>query len=216
MNQVKLRRKLSINIDLDDCLYDTEPEMCRILLAEYGYNAPKNCYLTRENTDGMLEHILANPTFMQSVPLREEYRNIAKYLNPLRNYWQRVAQVQFVTHRGYHEKGKEYTREALLRDGLQHVPVVYLDPAVHSDKMAWLLKHQPDFDHIIFDDRPCHNFEHGTQTAVDSVYVIDQVWNRDARYGVYPNRITSASGMATVISKRLHDHVAQYFGTRKK
>lgn len=216
MNNVHLRRLLSINIDLDDCIYDTEPEMCRILRSEYGYHAPQGCYLTPENTDGLLKEVLTNPTFMTSAPLRSEFAFVSTYLNRLRTHWSKVARIQFVTHRGYHPKGASLTQQALLRDRLQHVPVVYLDPAVHPDKMAWLLKHQPKHDHIIFDDRPCHNFEAGAPTAVDSVYVMDQVWNRDARYGVYPNRITSAAGFVTTIDRAIHNHVATYFGTVKK
>jgi hypothetical protein len=216
MNNVNLRRLLCINVDLDDCIYDTEPEMCRILLAEYGYNAPRDCYLTPENTDGLLKHLLDNPTFMASTPLRKEFENCSGYFNRLRVHWAKVARLQFVTHRGYHPDGKTQTMRALLRDRLQHIPVVYLDPKVHSDKMAWLQKHQPQYDHILFDDKPCHNFEAGTTVGADSVYVMDQPWNRDARYGGYPNRITCASGLMTVVDRAIHNHVATYFGKPKK
>lgn len=216
MNNVNLRRLLCVNIDLDDCIYDTEPEMCRILLAEYGYNAPRDCYLTPENTDGLLPEILTSASFMASTPLRKEFEKCEGYFNRMRTHWARVARFQFVTHRGYHEQGPELTRKALCRDKLQHMEIVYLDPKVHSDKMAWLLKNQPQYDHILFDDRPCHNFEHGTSEGADSVYVMDQPWNRDARYGGYPNRITCASGMVTVIDRAIHNHVAKYFGKPKK
>lgn len=212
MNNVTLRRRLAIGIDLDDSLYDTCAEMHRILREDYGYNAPRDCYLTTGNTDGLLEEILESPTFMVDAQLRKEFAFLVGTLNRLNRDWKRVVKIQFITHRGYHKDGPALTEQALRRDNLQHIDVIFLNPAEHSDKMAWLLEHQPQYDHILFDDRPCHNFEQGTQSAVDSVYVMDQPWNRGAQYRSYPNRITGAVGMAVVIDRAIHNHVAKYFG----
>ena len=147
--------------------------MLYLLKYIFNYDAPDDVYLSPDNTQGHLAHILDNPTFMRTTGF--DYHAVAA--------WKRL-QADFpnlkhglATHRGYHADGEGLTRALLDEHQFKFDSYHFIDPAVHGkDKMAYLrARHLPTDIIILADDNTFYDHDAYPNS---STVLIDKPWNK--------------------------------------
>lgn len=168
-------RNLNVFIywDFDDVLGNTHAQMLYLLKYIFGFVAPGDIYLTPENTDGRMAHILDNPTFMRTTGF--DYRVVAAW----KALQERFPGIKhgLATHRGYHADGEPLTLALLDEHCFKFDSYHFMNPAVvGKDKMAYLRSlHKPGDIVILVDDNTFYDhFKYENSYTV----LVDKPWNQ--------------------------------------
>lgn len=162
--------------DLDDTLFDTEHHLVNGINSRYNANYIWGNRLGREGVEGdRLREALDEAVFMKEAKFVPGWESFPQWLRFMEFAYPEVGHI-FVTHRGYHERGLEYTLENFKSHGLV-MEGVALDPEVHPDKEAWL-KEQTDLPFRLFDDRP--HWTNGNEGS-DNVILVSKPWNSELK-----------------------------------
>lgn len=187
---------LNIYFDLDDTLFDTISELRKYLLNNHGFVSPVDSFLTLENTNGLIQHVLDNPMFMKTV---NPYPEMVDLLNNIRNEYGNSVSINCCSHRGYHPLGVQYTLSLLLKHNLHFDDKVFLNPYKDPDKIKYLRSSVNTNNLMLIDDNP--KFDVSDETYDVDVYVIDKPWNNTLDFG--NNRVYSPDCIMDKINNRL-------------
>lgn len=161
--------------DVDDTMVDTEGEICRVVLEQFGFTCPPDVYLCPLTTGGHHAQVLREARFMVNPPLLPGTAELFKLLPALRANGFKIG---IITHRGYHEEGETHTNNMLNQYGVrdQFDDVIVIDFNKHPDKVAFLESYLDEGETFtLFDDRPRFDRNH---PLPDNVVVFDRTWNR--------------------------------------
>ncbi|QDB71363.1 haloacid dehalogenase superfamily protein [Serratia phage Moabite] len=166
--------KMFIVWDLDDTVFDTEHALVNWINKKYNANYVWGNRLGRKGVEGeRLMDALEDAFFMRDGVFCPGWEKFPEWLRFMEFAYPEVGHL-FVTHRGYHKRGMEYTLENFKKHGLV-MEGVALDPEVHPDKEAWL-KTQTNLPFLLFDDRPHWTNGNG---GSDNVILVNRPWNSE-------------------------------------
>lgn len=188
-------------LDLDDTVNFTRSIMVDLLFSEYNYRAPRDIYLTSDNTSGLLGKILDSGEFMKIPRLNDGFCGLfAKIVSTI------GVIPSICTHRGYHKRGKEFTYDFLDALGISNFlgEVILLDPGEYPNKLEFIQSKMnlKDGEFIIVDDKP--NF-FSNKPLCNNTILFDQYWNRDiSTYSKY-HRVTSLAQVIPFVDQLAKD-----------
>lgn len=179
-----MAKRKALVLDVDDTMFDTHRAL-RDILAAHGHTLlPAEGYISTHNCpEDLLDKVLSEARFMVE----------GKPLHGLESFLNEVADdvdLYLCTHRGYNPLGEEYTDQQLTSYGIaEFFPVerrLFIDPAIHKNKLDFLDTYFPDQPYLLVDDRPVFSAQDelgalsGKHRA--SIVVFSRLWN----IGHYP------------------------------
>lgn len=157
-----------IVVDLDDTAFATYPYFDQELKSR-GVDC-QGQYFTAHNGGPHFLEMLSDASFMLHVPLRPFVANTLDLLRA------RGHVVHVCTHRGYTDKGLQYTVKSLEKNNLQGLisRLHVIDPYKISDKLEYLNKAFGHNNFILVDDKPIFD---KAKPLPNNVLLQNQFWN---------------------------------------
>lgn len=159
--------------DGDDVLFDTSSQFYGIMQHKYGLRLEPGLFLTPANTNGCMAPELASAEFMRNTPIVPD---AVAALDCIQRHFP-VVKHNLATHRGYHENGQPFTDALLADHQIDMHNRLYIDPALHKDKMGLLRSIHPEGDVVILVDDNTY-YDHDKYENTYTV-LIDKPWNKD-------------------------------------
>lgn len=166
-----------INIDLDDTAIDTNPVMRKIMIENGAVLNENDHWITMSDHGAIGEKVIREAKFMRVAGPRPGWGALPVWIKSMQQRYPGVVRFQYLTHRGYHPLGEQYSKLALRRDGMDTIPLKCICPNKHPSKAQWLLKnHAHGVQHILVDDfnKLSQLPKHPKVLAI----VADQPWNQ--------------------------------------
>lgn len=163
--------------DLDDCVFDTHGFFRDELSSKFGIHIPEGEYISIGNGGEEFDSMLDSAKFMLELDIRPGVIEVLRMLQSLE------VPMGICTHRGYNEKGYDYTEQSLRSHKIRHffTDLHVINPLRVPDKVAYL--NQTIGEYRLLDDRPKYGAEN---SLPDNVILFTQKWNEhvDHKYRI--------------------------------
>ena len=170
-------KKTFFVFDLDDTKFESELAMVHWINETFSHNLVWKNRLSRTDPKEApyLKAVLEDGHFMEEAEWCEGFEVLPQLQKEMQTVFGPRLEFIFATHRGYHPRAAEFTRNQFDRLGIE-MDGVFLDPAEVPCKKTWLDKHLAGANYYLFDDNPHWN---GTDAReIENVFLMDKLWNQ--------------------------------------
>lgn len=166
-------RPLVVSFDLDDTLFNTSEYFKEALLKLGAHITGEEGFYTPENTQGKITPLLESADFMKDAQIYPELSELSSWMKWMRQLY---PLIQFVvcSHRGFHERGKEYSQIQLKNHDLEFDFEFYICHLKEPCKLDFLNVMFSQTVYLHVDDRPSHT---ATELS-ENIIIVDKPWNQ--------------------------------------
>lgn len=144
---------VEVNIDLDDTAIDTNSVMRKLLAAAGSPVGEHEDWIVMADHGEHGERILREAKFMHMGGPRPGWAALPVWIESIKRRYPGRVSFRYLTHRGYHPLGEQYSNVALRRDGMDVIPLKCICPLKHPSKAEWLVANSAHtVTHILVDD----------------------------------------------------------------
>lgn len=144
---------VEINIDLDDTAIDTNSVMRKLLTVAGSPPREDEDWIIMSEHGEHGERILREAKFMHMAGPRPGWAALPVWIEAIKQRYPGRVNFRYLTHRGYHPLGEQYSKVALQRSAMDTIPLVCICPNKHPSKAQWLVANgSHTVTHILADD----------------------------------------------------------------
>lgn len=167
---------INIVIDLDDTVFETEYQLERYIQDDLGHDF---VWTNRLNPSipilgPLLTKALAAGVFMVRAEFCRGFSGLMEFIEEIKAINPNVS-FSYLTHRGFHPKAEELTKEQFDRLGLV-LDGECIDFNIHPCKRTYLDNKFGKDNFYLFDDHPKWNGSPGEK--VDNIFLMNKPWNQ--------------------------------------
>jgi hypothetical protein len=191
-------RPLVVSFDLDDTLFNTSTYFKEELLKVGAHITGEEGFYTPENTQGKITPLLESADFMKEADIYPAFKELSQWMKWTRTMY---PTIQFVvcSHRGFHERGKEYSQIQLSKHNLQFDFEFYICHEKEPCKLDFLNVMFSETVYLHVDDKPSHS---ATELS-ERIIIVDKPWNQHYT-GAYTRETTDT--ILPHLTKRIADY----------